>query len=157
MASLRPRTSIRGADLKRFRRVYIASVHLKPSRSSCWNTSSSLDCVEQALSARSLSEMNAALIHTSGAHTVLAGRTDNRRPRVSTISTRLFLLVLLPWRTKILIPRARGSTATVNIEFFGAIYEGTPRIQERSFNSKPNPCTKAVSWLVRFAECFLTP
>lgn len=66
------------------------------------------------------------------------GRTSNRRPRYWFHTTDAIL-------------------ATVNIGFFGAIYEGASRIQGRSFNPKPNlRDTKAVSWLICFAKCFLT-
>lgn len=140
-----------------FVRSYVRiSAFPKPSRFSCWNTSSSPDCAERALSARSASEMNAAaLIHIPGirpAPFAVFGRISNlAHPRPRMCYTLSLSSAIPP------TPQAHVAPATVNIGFFGAIYEKTPRIQARSFNLKPNPCTKAVSWLVRFAECFLTP
>lgn len=117
-----------------------------------------LECLElarlrsEALSARSASEVNAALIRTTPRPSSSSGEqatADLAHPRPRCTAP--------PLRGPTEPIRARPAPATVNIGFFGAIYEGTPRIQGRSFNPKPNPCTKAVSWLVHFAECFLTP
>lgn len=120
-----------------------ASARWKPSRSSCWNTSNSPDCTDRALSAGSTSE---ALIHIPSIHPALTyfGRTSNRRPPVSTTS------VQAPYH-------GRATLATVNIGFFGAIYEETPRIQGRSFNLKPNPRAKAVVVTRTFHGMFSNP